>query len=174
MTSLVFVYGTLKQGLPNHYLIEDKQSGICIPRGAAVTMEKYPLIIASEYNIPFMLFKPGRGHNITGELYEVDKIRLEKLDELEAHPKLYERLQIRVRVPSDDGKNDEENTLTAEAYLLVKFRHDLLNFQMMGTYGNHIEGKQYISPNSRGDFSNKWWSEVHTEYDNTNKTVVKS
>lgn len=62
MTSLIFVYGTLKQGLANHHLIEDTENGLCIPRGPAKTVEKYPLIIASKYNIPFLLYAPGQGY----------------------------------------------------------------------------------------------------------------
>ena len=30
---------------------------------------RYPLVIASRYNIPFLLDKPGTGNQIRGEIY---------------------------------------------------------------------------------------------------------
>lgn len=55
----VFVYGTLKKGEPNHYWFTREETGhhnfIC----NAKTVEKYPLIIATKYNIPFVLDSPG-------------------------------------------------------------------------------------------------------------------
>lgn len=56
----VFVYGTLKRGEPNHHWFEKEKTGyykfICNAR----TIEKYPLIIGTEYNIPFLLHSPGK------------------------------------------------------------------------------------------------------------------
>lgn len=53
---LVFVYGTLKHGEPNSHFLENAKYV-----SEAVTNEKYPLVIASQYNIPFALNKPGMG-----------------------------------------------------------------------------------------------------------------
>lgn len=79
----VFVYGTLKKsnkqslgkdflkiGLmillnldqPNHKVLLNDVNGqakfICIAR----TLQKWPLVIASQYNIPYLLEKPETGH----------------------------------------------------------------------------------------------------------------
>ena len=53
----VFVYGTLKRKEPNHekYLSTSKFVT------TACTIEKFPLVIASKYNIPFALDHPGLG-----------------------------------------------------------------------------------------------------------------
>lgn len=54
---LVFVYGTLKKNEPNHekYLSTSKFVT------AACTIEKFPLVIASKYNIPFAIDHAGSG-----------------------------------------------------------------------------------------------------------------
>jgi hypothetical protein len=53
------VYGTLKRGEPNHNWFSKDSTGhyrlIC----EAKTVDKYPLIIGTEYNIPFLLYSPG-------------------------------------------------------------------------------------------------------------------
>ena len=70
----VFVYGTLKQGEPNHYLLENDANGVRIFRGKAKTINKFPLVVASRYNIPFVLDCAGTGLNIQGEIYEYVKV----------------------------------------------------------------------------------------------------
>ena len=45
--------------------------------------------------------KPGTGHNICGEVYEVDDKMLGKLDELEDHPNYYERRLEKVSMMED-------------------------------------------------------------------------
>lgn len=58
----VFVYGTLKRGEPNNSLISNKENGYAKLIGLGKTLLKYPLVIATKYNIPFMLNKPGIGN----------------------------------------------------------------------------------------------------------------
>ena len=58
---LVFVYGTLKTGFPNHFLLEDSKFGCAKLIGSGLTTEKYPLVIATPFFIPMMLNKPGTG-----------------------------------------------------------------------------------------------------------------
>lgn len=57
----VFVYGTLKSGQPNHFLMQDVKNGVSKFIAKAVTTEKFPLVVATRYNIPFLLNKPGTG-----------------------------------------------------------------------------------------------------------------
>ena len=57
---LVFVYGTLKSGEPNHGLLQPPHNARFIGRGT--TTERFPLVIASRYNIPFVLDSPGQGN----------------------------------------------------------------------------------------------------------------
>lgn len=58
----VFVYGTLKRGEPNHGLIKDATNGYAKFLGLGRTTVSYPLVIATKYNIPFLLKKPEVGY----------------------------------------------------------------------------------------------------------------
>lgn len=58
---LVFLYGTLRQDKANHYRLLDPANGEARFLGLATTVEKYPLVIASRYNIPYLLAAPGHG-----------------------------------------------------------------------------------------------------------------
>lgn len=81
--SLVFVYGTLKRGEKNHHLLENPNNGVAKYLYKAVTPDRYPCVLGTRYNIPFMLNKPGQGVYVMGEMFEVDDKMLAKLDELE-------------------------------------------------------------------------------------------
>jgi gamma-glutamylaminecyclotransferase len=58
----VFVYGTLKQGEPNHHWMTDTSKGFSRFLGDGRTVKKYPLVIGTNFNIPFILDRPGHGH----------------------------------------------------------------------------------------------------------------
>lgn len=58
----VFVYGTLKRNEPNHHWLSDLKNGNSKYLGDGTTLQKYPLIIGTKYNIPFLLDKPGVGN----------------------------------------------------------------------------------------------------------------
>lgn len=66
----VFVYGTLKKGQPNHHLISGGiESGDCRVEGVGVTEAKYPLIVTTRYNVPFLLDAPNaRNAMVSGTL----------------------------------------------------------------------------------------------------------
>ena len=57
------MYGTLKRGEPNETLMQKVKTEFI---GMAKTVEKYPLIIGTTFNIPAMLNTPGVGHQIVG------------------------------------------------------------------------------------------------------------
>lgn len=87
----VFVYGTLKRGEPNHYWLTKENKGFAKFVCNGKTDRKFPLIIATKYNIPFLLNVPNTGHNVHGEIYSIDDKMLSNLDELEDYPELYDR-----------------------------------------------------------------------------------
>ncbi|KAJ6643203.1 putative gamma-glutamylcyclotransferase [Pseudolycoriella hygida] len=89
--SKVFVYGTLKKNQPNHYWLTNKNNGAASFLSNGTTKIRYPLVISTRYNIPFLLNKPGIGRNIKGEIYEINDEMLTKLDILEDYPELYDR-----------------------------------------------------------------------------------
>jgi len=86
----VFVYGTLKQGFHNHYLLENAEF-VC----EVTTKEKYPMVNTEEY-FPYLLDVSGVGHNIKGEVYRIDNVILAMLDVLEGYPEHYTRKTIKV------------------------------------------------------------------------------
>ena len=90
---IVFVYGTLKEGYGNHYLLEKS-----IKVSKAVTMEKYGMY---ESGIPFVI-KDEDKTTVKGEVYLVDSPTFTNLDILEGHPSVYKREKIKVLL--DDNR----------------------------------------------------------------------
>lgn len=93
MTHLVFVYGSLKQGFPNTHV----NAGRRLP-GAYRTREQLPMYLLGEGHVPCLVFDPGAGYQVHGEVYEVDDAALAVLDRLErlGEPGGYQRVQIEV------------------------------------------------------------------------------
>lgn len=154
----VFVYGTLKSNEPNHSVLIDSKNGTATFVGTARTVKKWPLVIASSYNIPYLLYVEGRGHNVYGELYNVDGKMLETLDKLECHPDYYERTIEEVEVIG------QETAVTkAAVYFLKKYKPTLLEKPCFETYsskGDH--GLEYVPRylRERADPEAKHWKEV--------------
>ena len=53
---LIFVHGTLKRGEPNAWLMEKVNAKFI---GRARTVQSYPMVIGTDFNIPAILHKPG-------------------------------------------------------------------------------------------------------------------
>ncbi|NP_001144083.1 Putative gamma-glutamylcyclotransferase At3g02910 [Zea mays] len=108
--TMVFVYGTLKRGFPNHSLLVASATPFV---GAASTAEPASLIIGP-YSVPFLLPTPASassGRVVSGELYAPSPAALAELDALEGtHIGVYERRPITVVV---DGSGE---VVQAEAY----------------------------------------------------------
>ena len=51
--------------------------------GKFQTIEKYPLVLCGARYVPCMIYSPGDGHHLEGELYEVDDECLNRIDALE-------------------------------------------------------------------------------------------
>ncbi|XP_052253936.1 gamma-glutamylaminecyclotransferase-like isoform X3 [Dreissena polymorpha] len=98
--------------------------------------------------------------HVEGELYEVDKTRLEILDGLEAHPEFYERHKVHVTLDGTSGPEVE-----AQAYFLVKYRSYMLDLPFLKSYTSNVEGKRYVSPKDRPTGTLKYWHEVHTSHE---------
>ncbi|KAG8057813.1 hypothetical protein GUJ93_ZPchr0002g26046 [Zizania palustris] len=105
--TMVFVYGTLKRGFPNHPLLAAYGSPFA---GAASTAAPVPLVIGP-YSVPFLLPSgSSSGRLVSGELYVASPNALADLDALEGtHLGVYERRRLTVLV---DGEREVE----AEAY----------------------------------------------------------
>ena len=83
----VFVYGTLRAGEPNHYLLDNHDLVTRARTEAAfelVSLGAFPAMIA------------GGTTAVVGEVYEIDPVTLAALDRLEGHPRFYQRTAIRL------------------------------------------------------------------------------
>jgi gamma-glutamylaminecyclotransferase len=102
---MVFVYGTLKKGFPNHdrYMPQARLVGIFRTR------ERYRLVLNGDRYSPCMMAGAGRGRRVVGELYEVDQAGLTRMDQLERIdlPDGYRRHRIlvdRIDSPRSDAR----------------------------------------------------------------------
>ncbi|XP_032590090.1 putative gamma-glutamylcyclotransferase CG2811 isoform X2 [Drosophila grimshawi] len=125
----VFVYGTLKSGEPNHHWLTTKANGFSRFLAKGATSTKFPLVIGTRYNIPFLLNKQGVGNNIQGEIYEVDATMFQKLDELEEYPRYYDReLQTII--------TDQNEKLDCWLYLIRNYPDRMLSKPFLSSYHN--------------------------------------
>ncbi|XP_068165070.1 gamma-glutamylaminecyclotransferase C-like [Antennarius striatus] len=151
----IFVYGTLMKGQPNHYRMFDKANGEAEFLASACTTQKYPLVIATQFNVPFLLNDPGQGHHIQGEIYRVDQRMLKFLDEFED---MYQRTLVQLEVKGTQSRADggeerlEPGNLT-EAYGYTKVQYppewrSLPTYERYDTSGDH--GLRYVTREERG------------------------
>lgn len=143
----VFVYGTLKKGQPNYFRMMGSTNGKAEYCGKAHTVEKYPLVIAGPYNIPFLLNVPGSGHQVKGEIYSVDNQMLQFLDEFEGCPHMYQRTLVKLQVEDWESKSSSPEATPAanrivEAFVYnsTTYQHEWLNlpyYDKYDAYGEH-------------------------------------
>ncbi len=85
--NLVFVYGTLKSGHHNHYLL-----GNSVFMGNCATMSKHKMVSLGGF--PGVIYRGGMSQ-ITGEVYAVDRKEVrDALDQLEGYPDFYDKARI--------------------------------------------------------------------------------
>lgn len=91
---LVFVYGTLKRGFPNHARHMARATLVGVFR----TRERYRLVLNGERFSPCLMAGAGQGHHVAGEVYAVDAEALTQMDRLERihRPDGYRRHRIDV------------------------------------------------------------------------------
>ncbi|KFM65303.1 Gamma-glutamylaminecyclotransferase, partial [Stegodyphus mimosarum] len=149
---LVFVYGTLKKGEPNFDLLKSATKGEAIYKGKARTVKKWPLVIASRFNIPFLLYQEDVGKHVIGELYQVDDSMLTELDILECHPKYYTRMIESVELITNENEPSEGKILKSWIYFLKNFRPELLELPHLEEYSSKgPHGLEYVSSEDTSD-----------------------
>ncbi|KAK1566659.1 hypothetical protein Q3G72_002551 [Acer saccharum] len=140
--TLIFTYGTLKHGLPNHNLMQDLISqNDAVYLGPFSTQQPYPLVCGL-HGIPYLINLAGSGNRVKGELYSVSSRGLIRLDELEGtsigH---YDRLPIQVQ--SEDGAVSKDG----EAYF-ANSRFGVRLWEKKGKVGmseySLREGREYV------------------------------
>ncbi|XP_044285507.1 gamma-glutamylaminecyclotransferase isoform X2 [Varanus komodoensis] len=125
----VFVYGTLKKGQPNYPHMINGAHGTSRFQGKGLTVERYPLVIAGKYNIPYLLNYPGKGHRVTGEIYSVDDQMLQFLDEFEGCPDMYQRTPVRIEVVDWEGKSSAPEGRPAVNSILECYMYSTATYQ---------------------------------------------
>ena len=91
-TVLLFVYGTLKRGFRNHYLLHDaRYLHDTHTRNAAYTMRVFNDPATQS---PYPAVFHGGTHKIMGELYQVTPLTLARVDILEAIGQDYDRVTM--------------------------------------------------------------------------------
>lgn len=89
MTHTVAVYGSLRQGLGNHRLLESSELigtyGVLLPY-TMLDLGSFPGIVHNKW----------KNNPLTVELYEVDDDVMEDLDFLEGYPSFYNREQVMI------------------------------------------------------------------------------
>ncbi|MBY0457689.1 MAG: gamma-glutamylcyclotransferase [Gemmataceae bacterium] len=87
MTTVLFVYGTLKRGHRNHRLLADQTF-----LGEAVTAPRYRVADLGPH--PGLVYDDSDGLAVRGELFAVDACALGELDDFEGVPDLFVRERI--------------------------------------------------------------------------------
>lgn len=84
MSHLVFVYGSLRQGMGNHRVLGDAEflGNATIEGWAMVSLGAYPAIYRCD------------GLSVIGEVYRCDDLTFARLDLLEGYPSFYNRSQV--------------------------------------------------------------------------------
>jgi gamma-glutamylcyclotransferase (GGCT)/AIG2-like uncharacterized protein YtfP len=104
----VFVYGTLKKGYGNHYLLKNSKFV-----GEATSVSNW-LMIGKDMAFPYLIKRDhNNGKIIKGEVYEVDEDTLKKLDILEGVPTHYKKETIYVSYKN--GNSSENVTVYVKA-----------------------------------------------------------
>ncbi|XP_031414697.1 gamma-glutamylaminecyclotransferase-like isoform X2 [Clupea harengus] len=152
----IFVYGTLKKGQPNYSRMLDPVNGKASFCGRASTIDKFPLVIAGKYNIPFLLNIPGEGQNVQGEVYSVDDQMLAFLDRFESIPHMYQRTLVKLKVEEwVDGAGCAQtpgSTMEAFVYSTTTYQPEwvkLPSYENYDAYGDH--GLEYVFREARDD-----------------------
>jgi len=129
---VVFVYGTLKNGEPNHHWLTSAAAGSGTARllGSGRTGRPFPLVVAAPYGIPYCLDRPEEGHHLSGEVYSIDEAKLRHLDELESYPTHYNRRLEEVTLLD----SPEAAPLQAWIYLWEKYTDAHLTLPFLENY----------------------------------------
>ncbi len=126
--TLLFTYGSLKQGFCNQHINTAERV-----TGSYRTRERLPFYLMGDGHVPCVIHAPGTGHQVVGELYRASVQALADMDRLEriGEPGGYTRLMVEleridgesfesvmadiyVRLPSDVMPGEQRSELIGE------------------------------------------------------------
>jgi gamma-glutamylaminecyclotransferase len=133
---LIFSYGTLKSKEPNAHVMQDPKTGSYRFVGAGATVKRFPLVVGSQYSIPFLLLLEGQGQRVEGEVFEIDDDKLAALDEFEAYPELYTRIKIEIALTRNEHWNaiDPQEIRECWTYFLPQWKPEMLELPFRRSY----------------------------------------
>lgn len=117
--SLIFVYGTLKEGFPNFPFNPGRRVA-----GTFCTRQRFPFYVVQligEDRAPWLMNQPGQGVQVSGQVFEVDAATLQAMDEFEeaGQPTGYVRVQVEVEAVDQNGEVLRAHAYMKEAHQLV-------------------------------------------------------
>lgn len=136
-THKLFVYGTLREGYHWNSKFLSSSKKLCDAR----TVEKFPLVVGTSC-VPYLLGDlPNVGHQIVGEVWEVDEMTLKNLDEYEGIGKgYYTRRTITVTSSTGGGT---KKPIEAEVYFKTESSEDLRNSPYLEEYTLDFHRQNY-------------------------------
>lgn len=116
--ALVFVYGTLKEGFPNHFRNKGRRVGASYR--TRLPFPLYVVRLANEVRAPWLVNAPGQGLQVSGQVFEVDSETLLAMDAFEEMglPSGYARIELELA-----SVEDPKACVRAHAYM--KHEHQL-------------------------------------------------
>jgi len=136
MAHRLFVYGTLKRKFFNNRILLEFDSQF---QAVYRSVDKWPMVVG-RWGVPYLLPLKGNGHQITGEIWEVDDKGLEALDVLEGLAQgLYTRETIAVS-PIENPAGVE----LAQAYVKTSVDNELLGLPYVETYSIEEHSEKYV------------------------------
>ena len=143
--TLVGVYGTLKKGFHNNYLLNHAEYV-----GVGVTQDVYPLIVSG---LPYLLEEKGVGHHVHMEVYAVSDTLLQNLDALEGHPTWYRRKEVPVRMSDGSVKiawvyfniQEKRNGREMHETFVEAYKRNNFNYSVKTSYKTYKK-KKYRQP----------------------------
>jgi gamma-glutamylaminecyclotransferase len=111
MSVLLFVYGTLKEGFPNHHLNVGRRLPGEFRTGKPLQL--FVVKLPGEERAPWLVDGTGSGHQVRGQVFEVEDEALASMDEFEGvgQPTGYLRLELELE------RTDQEGNPRAFAYM---------------------------------------------------------
>lgn len=110
----LFVYGTLKRGCNNHWLLQELDADFI----GRAWVNDYTILIKA---LPYMV--PKQGCITHGEIYEIDKNKLQVIDEFEGHPNLYQRKKVTAHLQNN-------KLIKAYAYIATYLQTDTCKYKV--------------------------------------------
>jgi len=139
--SKIFVYGTLKRGFRNHFMMNSPSS---VYLGTGRTAAAFPLVTFTDRHVPYLLDVPGVGKQIEGELYLCDERHLQALDDFEGVPAYYRRVSTKIeltevsdwaRMQQILGEEDRKGrTVFADLYTKREFSPQMLTCEFLEAF----------------------------------------